>query len=410
MPCRALVVPTPQPGGENGARRGRIATLSLAMRGLESLSPRAAARGLPLLGVAFVAGCSGAGATPAPSLPPSSSVSVTLSDAGCAPEPAAAPAGEVTFEIHNSDGDSVSEVDVQHADGGTIALQQNLVPGRSSSLVVWLDAGTYRVSCPGAATSAYTFTVAGTGAADWQTQPLLVAAVTQYVAYVRQQGSLLQQQVQTLLTAMQRGQLTRARSDYATARVTYEHLEQAIPDASLDRAMNGLAGNASSPAQFTGFHRVELALWQNDSTVDGLTAATGLATEADSLLQDLSGLSPAPGDITNNAVSSLTNAVSTRLTGEEESYSHLGLLMMQADLDAAEEAFQCVRPALQRSTPLVVSQLGAEYATAQAALDAVSSGGSFPPDTSLSPAQTRSIAGAFDTLAASMSKLAVLLQ
>jgi iron uptake system component EfeO len=366
---------------------------------------------LAVIAVTLVSACASP-STPPASPPgqsrPSDVVVVTLTDQGCRPQPAAAPAGEVTFDVRNSGGAGLSQVAVQQADGLLIGVQDNLAPGRSGSIVVWLNAGSYRVACPGAGTSSYLFVVTGQGLQDWTTQPALTAAVAEYVAYNRQQAGMLATQLQSLDAAMHRGQLGAARTGYAAARVTYEHIEQAIPDLSLDLAMNGTLDRVASLAQLTGFHRLEWALWQEDSTEPGLAAADALVGDSTTLRQELAGIQPQPADITNEAVSSITNAVSSRLTGEEEGYSHLGLLMMQADLASAAEAYGCVRPWLLAAQQPLVSRIDAQFAAAQAALTSVEVGGTYPPDTSLSQAQTRTIAMRFDSLAAAMSTLAVL--
>jgi high-affinity iron transporter len=118
--------------------------------------PARVAQAAGTLAIALVLlGCSPSASDPAASETQASGaagstvVSVTLTNAGCAPDPATVPAGTVEFQITNDGGDQVSEVELMQGDS-VLAEAENLAPGLSGSFSAALEPGTYAVYCPGA--------------------------------------------------------------------------------------------------------------------------------------------------------------------------------------------------------------------------------------------------------------------
>jgi iron uptake system component EfeO len=78
----------------------------------------------------------------------SGAVEVTISDAGCAPDPIEVTAGTVTFDVTNDGSASVTEFEVLDSDDHVIGEVENVVPGDEKSFSVTLEPGTYTSYCP----------------------------------------------------------------------------------------------------------------------------------------------------------------------------------------------------------------------------------------------------------------------
>lgn len=103
---------------------------------------------------AFAAGCGSSEDAPAGA----TTMSFELTDAGCEPHDAKAPAGPVVFEVENAGTSKVSEFEV--LDGDTIlGEKENLAEGLSASFSLDLEAGKYTLYCPGGADERGTLTV-----------------------------------------------------------------------------------------------------------------------------------------------------------------------------------------------------------------------------------------------------------
>ncbi len=81
-----------------------------------------------------------------------------LTDAGCVPNAATAPAGPIVFEVENAGTSKVTEFEVMDGDE-VLGEKENLSDGLSGSFTLTLDAGEYTLYCPGGADERGTLTV-----------------------------------------------------------------------------------------------------------------------------------------------------------------------------------------------------------------------------------------------------------
>jgi iron uptake system component EfeO len=136
------------------------------------------AAGFIAIGALPFAGCGNSDDPPAGA----TKLSFKLTDAGCDPAQASAPAGPVTFDVTNEGAAGVTELEV--LDGDTIlGERENLSDGLSGSFTVTLDAGTYTVYCPGG-DSAERGTLTVTGHSNAKQSDEAAAAVARYRRYI----------------------------------------------------------------------------------------------------------------------------------------------------------------------------------------------------------------------------------
>src|SRR5215213_5684249 len=87
-------------------------------------------------------------------------LSFELTDAGCEPRDAQAPAGPITFEVENAGTGKVTELEIM--DGETIlGEKENLAEGLGGSFSLTLEQGEYTIYCPGGDDERGTLTVSG---------------------------------------------------------------------------------------------------------------------------------------------------------------------------------------------------------------------------------------------------------
>jgi iron uptake system component EfeO len=97
--------------------------------------------------------------------PGAKKISFKLTDSGCEPRDARAPAGPIEFEIQNAGTSKVTEMEVM--DGETVlGEKENLSDGLSGSFSLTLEKGQYVVYCPGGDEERSTLTVVGDHAAS----------------------------------------------------------------------------------------------------------------------------------------------------------------------------------------------------------------------------------------------------
>ena len=199
-------------------------------------------------------------------------MTVTEAD-GCVATPDTVPAGQVTFVITNVDALGVTEVELV-SDQRIVGERENLAPGFDSTFSARLDGGTYEVFCPGASTERTPFTVTGEAAAQSaDLTALLDQATVDYGTYVDDQITFLLVPVQELADAIKAGDLAAAQAAYVKARPFYERIEpvaESFPD--LDPAIDLRVGDVEAGTTWTGFHPIEQALFEKQTT-EGLSRA-----------------------------------------------------------------------------------------------------------------------------------------
>jgi iron uptake system component EfeO len=83
-----------------------------------------------------------------------------LTDSGCAPKDAKAPAGPILFEIENAGTSRVTEMEILDGEA-VLGEEENIADGLSGSFSATLEAGEYTIYCPGGSEERGTLTVTG---------------------------------------------------------------------------------------------------------------------------------------------------------------------------------------------------------------------------------------------------------
>jgi len=364
------------------------------------------------LGV-LLAACSGG--TPA-SAPPSSSpgsgmttVNVALTNDGCVPDRSSVPAGAITFSVINEGGDAVSEVELTSNDR-ILGERENLAPGLSGTFTLELEPGSYLLECEGATTPQTTFVVTPAAAAQSPAgalDDLLEQAADGYAGYVRDQTAQLVAATNYFSGAITAGDIERAKSLYGPARVFYERIEPVAESfGDLDHEIDGRVDGAATPDDFTGFHRLEQALWQTGN-LDGMTPiAQKLIVDVGQLQTLVATETYQPAQLANGAAELLDEISASKITGEEERYSGLDLIDFQANLDGARAAFDFLRPALDQVDAQLSGTIATRFDAVQQALNEHRAGDGFVAYAQLNQDQTRALGQAVDSLAEPMSEVA----
>lgn len=85
-------------------------------------------------------------------------LSFKLTDAGCSPNSAKAPAGPIAFEVENAGTSAVTEFEILEGDS-ILGEKEDLSEGLSGSFSLTLDQGSYTIYCPGGSDERGTLTV-----------------------------------------------------------------------------------------------------------------------------------------------------------------------------------------------------------------------------------------------------------
>ncbi|MBG6239368.1 iron uptake system component EfeO [Mycetocola sp. CAN_C7] len=284
-------------------------------------------------------------------------LTVAITDDSCAVSAATATSGAITFSATNN-GTAVNEFEILADDKlRIVGEKENITPGQTVDYVIQLEPGTYYTECKlgmvGAGIGTAEFTVTGTtGAVDADERERADAAVTNYVSYVKDQVGELVPAVDTFAEAYASGDDDTARSLFPTTRVHYERIEptaEAFGD--LDPQLDFREPMAEEDGiEFTGFHRIEKDLWAPDGFTPSSAAERRIL--ADDLISDVGTLydlvysddfTVTLSDISNGAIGLLDEVAASKITGEEDEFSHTDLWDFQANVEGASVAYGNVR-------------------------------------------------------------------
>jgi iron uptake system component EfeO len=353
----------------------------------------------------LLAGCGGSGGPGAAPSQPTTEVKVVLSDAGCQPTPATVPSGRVKFAITNSGSSKVTEAELQK-DGKILGEKESLTPGLSGDFSLRLDGGTYSVYCPGGAKDTWTFTVSG-GAPAAPADVSLAKATQGYHDYVVTEVDQLVTGTKAFTDAVRAGDIAKAKQTFAPARVHYESVEPVAESfGDLDPDVDARVDDVDDPAKWTGFHRIEKAIWQDNTLAGMAPMADKLDADINTLKQKVATATYQPAQLANGAGELLTEVSTSKVTGEEDRYSHTDLWDFQANIDGARTCFELLKPALAAKNPDLAQQLEARFTDVVSGLSQYKQGDGYVDYSTVPENQRRKLADAVNALAEPLSKVA----
>jgi iron uptake system component EfeO len=365
-----------------------------------------AAAGAAALVAVFAAGCGGGSSEDGSGSGGSGArkVAVTLTDAGCDPAKLALPAGPATFEVENDDAEKVSEFEIL-GDNGVLGEVEHITPGKDGSFSLTLQGGTYRTLCPGG-TTASTGSLVVTGKTTAPAGGPAARAVSTYRRFLEAQTAELVPATTKFAAAVRAGDVAEAKRLYPAARIPYERIEPVAESfGSLDPAIDARAGDVPK-VEWTGFHPIEQALWVRGTTAGQEGNARKLVADVKRLRAKVARVELEPAQIANGAVELLGEVSKSKITGEEERYSHIDLDDFDGNLAGAKAAYEAVAPLLEGTDTDLAADVKRQFRNVEASLGKYRKGDTYVSYTSLTKADTRGLSQAVDALAEPLSQVA----
>ncbi|MCI2422733.1 cupredoxin domain-containing protein [Saccharopolyspora sp. K220] len=357
---------------------------------------------LPALCTVLLASCGGQPGGNAPG-----AISVQAGDNACTLSTTSAPAGTIRFDVTNT-GSQVTEFYLFGEGDRIVSEVENIGPGLTRQLVADVpQGGKYTTACkPGMQGDGIRgeFTVTGSAAAP---DGAAARSVTDYKQYVDQQAAELKTSTARFAEAVKSGDVALAKQLYASARLPWERIEPVAESfGDLDPKMDGREADLEPGQAFTGFHRLEKDLWVTGPQPDTAAIADQLVADTDQLVAQTSGVELTPAGIAGGAKELLDEVATSKVTGEEETFSHTDLWDFRANVDGAKQVISALRPVLAAKDPQLLGTLDEKFAAVDALLARYQVGDGFRLYTELSPEQVRELAAAVDALGEPLSKTA----
>jgi iron uptake system component EfeO len=361
---------------------------------------------LPVLALAVLTAACGSdgedGGTAASTIP------VAASDDECDVDVSELEAGTHEFAVTNS-GSKVTEFYVYAEGDRVMAEVENIAPGLSRELLVELPAGEYEAACkPGMIGDGIRNALTVTGeAATLSEDESLAQAAEDYQRYVQSQTAALTEQTTAFVEAVKAGDVEGAKALFPVARTYWERIEPVAEIfGDLDPRIDGREGDQAEGEDFTGYHRIEQALWETGDVADMGPYADQLLADVEEIVALANETTLDPLQLANGAKALLDEVATGKITGEEDRYSHTDLWDFAANLEGSQAAVQALRPYLEEADPELVAEIDERFADAEAELERYRSGDGWQLHDQLRQEQLKGLSDSITALTDSVSQVA----
>ncbi|MYT26818.1 iron uptake system protein EfeO [Streptomyces sp. SID7760] len=342
-------------------------------------------------------------------------IKVAASDTACELSKTEFPAGKVSIEVENK-GSKVTELYVLFPDDRIVAERENIGPGTKATITAEIKAGDYEFACkPGMKGDGIRQKAKATGGAAQKRSPELDAAVAEYRKYVQAQADETLPKAQAFADAVKAGDLEAAKKAYAPSRIGWERTEPVAEsfgdiDPKVDVREDGLEAGQDPAKDWTGWHRLEKALFADNKIGDAeKKLADQLMTDLTDWQKRVGQAEITPTSMANGAKELLDEVSRGKVTGEEERYSHTDLVDFKGNIEGAEKAYELLKPAAAKNDPALSAELDKQFAAMNTLLDkyrADKNGYDFTAYDTVGQDQRKELADAVSALGEPLSKLA----
>ena len=338
------------------------------------------------------------------------SVNIAVNDAACEPMALTVPSGQTVFNIQNNSGRKLEWEILQ----GVMVVdeRENIAPGLADKMTVTLLPGEYEMTCGLLTNPRGKLTVSDSGFKPTESQAdmaKLEKPLAEYKAYVQAEAKDLVAKTTEFTAAVKAGNIDKAKSLFAATRYHYERIEPIAElfnelDPAIDAREDDFKQGPKDPA-FTGFHRIEYALWVENSTAGVNEIADKLLADVKTLQQEIDVLSFPPNKVVGGAAVLVEEVAGSKISGEEDRYSHTDLRDFQANIEGAQKIVDLFRPLIAEKNQALLDKTDANFKTVNDILAKYKTANGFETYDKLTEADRKALQAPINALAEDLAQL-----
>lgn len=338
-------------------------------------------------------------------------VQVIAKDDSCEVSRTKIPAGHVELAVENK-GSKVTEVYVLFPDDRIVTERENIGPGTKAKITAEVKSGTYEIACkPGMKGKGIRQTVEVTGGKAAERSPEMDKAVAGYRTYVQAQADETLPKVKVFTDAVAAGDIEAAKKAYADSRIGWERTEPVAESfGDIDPKVDVREDGLEDGQKWTGWHRLEKALWQDKKLgAEEKALAPLLYKDLADWQKRVGRAEITPTSMANGAKELLDEVATGKVTGEEERYSHTDLVDFKANVEGAEKSYELLKPIASKNDAALTTTLDKQFAALDTLLDkyrADKASYEFTSYDKVGKADRKELSDAVNALAEPLSRLA----
>ncbi|MGW0667645.1 iron uptake system protein EfeO [Streptomyces sp. NPDC002746] len=338
-------------------------------------------------------------------------VQVVAKDDSCEVSKKKLPAGHVELAVQNK-GSKVTEVYVLFPDDRIVAERENIGPGTKATITAEIKAGSYEIACkPGMKGHGIRQKLEISGGSAAKRSPEMDKAVAAYRTYVQDQADATLPKAKLFTDAVAAGDIEAAKKVYAESRLGWERTEPVAESfGDIDPKVDVRADGLEDGQKWTGWHRLEKALWQDKKLgTEEKALAPTLQKDLLDWQKRVGTAEITPTSMANGAKELLDEVATGKVTGEEERYSHTDLIDFKANVEGAEKSYELLKPIASKNDAALSATLDKRFAELNKLLNAYrkdKTSYEFTSYEKVGKADRKDLSDAVNALAEPLSKLA----
>ena len=246
-------------------------------------------------------------------------------------------------------------------------------------------------------------------------QKQLKQATSDYKTFVEGEIDQLLKDTEGFSATLKSGNLEEAKKQYPLIRMAYERSEPIAEsfgesDVKIDYRLVDYMDEKKSEDGWSGFHRIERIMWQDNTTEGTAAYVDQLINDIKELKAKIATVKVTPDIMLTGAVDLLNEVATQKITGEEEVFSHTDLYDFRANIEGAEKIFELFKPLIEKKDAKLVKTLETEFKNVNGLLDKhMIDEKNYKSYTDLSEVDTKELAEAVTKLGEPLSQMGIIL-
>ncbi|MCT6817533.1 MAG: EfeM/EfeO family lipoprotein [Lysinibacillus fusiformis] len=244
----------------------------------------------------------------------------------------------------------------------------------------------------------------------------LSSELSAYQQFALEQMDQFLLETEKFVNLVKAGDIEGAKAAYAPARMYFERSEPIAEsfgdlDPRIDGRLADIQEEGKGEEEWSGYHKLEYALWEENTTKGYEAVADQLLADAKELHALVQTVEVTPDLMITGAVDLLNEVSTSKITGEEEIYSHTDLYDFKANIEGAEKIFEILRSKLEAKDSTLVTTLDEKFNAVDDLLaQHATADGGYVSYEELTEDHTKALAAAVNQLGEPLSQMGIILE
>ncbi|MFF2752819.1 iron uptake system protein EfeO [Psychrobacillus sp. NPDC058041] len=223
-------------------------------------------------------------------------------------------------------------------------------------------------------------------------------------------------ETEKFVEAVKAGDIEKAKEIYPNARMYFERSEPIAEsfgdlDPRIDARLADLEDEGKSEKDWSGYHKIEYGLWVENTTKGYEVVADQLLKDAKELRARVETVDVTPDLMITGAVDLLNEVSTSKISGEEEIYSHTDLYDFKANIEGAEKIFTILKNKINEKDENLVKELEQKFININELLAKYENGtGGYVSYEQLTNKDTKALSEAVNQLGEPLSQIGIIME